>query len=336
MTASSGSFVAPDARPEARMDVFVGIDVAKIALDIARSDTRELLHVPNDADGFKTIIAQLLPLKPTRIVIEATGGLEQPLLDSLLDAGLSVARVNPGQVRHFAQALGVLAKTDAIDARVLVDFARQIDSRLAVKRSKVQSELDALVTCRRQLKESKVQQTNRLGSTFSKAARKSIGSVIHTLEKQIKALDKQITSIIDSNDDFKHMDKLLQSVPGVGAGVSSTLIAELTELGETGRRKLSALVGVAPFNNDSGSSTGKRSIRGGRTSLRSVLYMATLTAIRFNPVIKVFAERLQAKTKPGKVIIVACMRKLLSLLNAMIKENLLWTQLDAVKNAQTA
>ncbi len=230
----------------------------------------------------------------------------------------------------------MLAKTDAIDARVLVEFARQIDSRLAVKRSQVQSELDALVTCRRQLKESKVQQTNRLGSTTSKAARKSIGSVIHTLEKQIKTLDKQIASIIDSNDDLKHMDKLLQSVPGVGAGVSSTLIAELNELGETGRRKLSALVGVAPFNKDSGSSTGKRSIRGGRTSLRSVLYMATLTAIRFNPVIKVFAERLQAKTKPGKVIIVACMRKLLSLLNAMIKENLLWTQLDAVKNAQTA
>jgi len=315
--------------------VFVGIDVAKLTLDMARSDSRQVLHVPNDPAGFQTILAALAPAAPTRIVLEATGGLEQPLLDALLDAGLPVARANPGHVRHFAQAHGVLAKTDAIDAAVLVEFARQVEPRLAVKRSEKQTELDALVTCRRQLKDSKTQHTNRLGSTGSKPARKALGAVISTLEKQIEALDKQIAEIIDSNDDFKHLNTLLQSVPGVGPGLAASLIAELSELGETGRRPLSALVGVAPFNQDSGKFRGKRAIRGGRSSLRSVLYMATIAAIRFNPIIKIFAARLTLKAKPGKVVIVACMRKLLSLLNAMIRDNLPWTKLNVVTHAQT-
>jgi transposase len=314
--------------------VFVGIDVAKLALDMARSDSGEVLHVPNDPKGFQTIVDALASARPTRIVLEATGGLEQPLLDALLDAGLPVARVNPSHVRYLAKGLGILAKTDAMDAGVLVEFARKAEPRLAVKRSEKQTELDALVTCRRQLKESRTQQTNRRGATSSKLARKAINSVILTLDKQIKSLDRQIAAIIDSDDNFKHLDTLLQSVPGVGPGLSATLIAELSELGETGRRQLSALVGVAPFNQDSGKVKGKRAIRGGRTALRCVLYMAALAAMRSNPVIKAFALRLKAKSKPGKVIVVACMRKLLSLLNAMIRDHLTWNQLNVVKHAQ--
>lgn len=316
--------------------LFVGIDVAKLHLDIARSDTTKVLHLPNSTEGFKSLIATLAPLQPTRIVIEATGGLEQPLLDALLDAQLPVARVNPGNVRYFAKAHGILAKTDAIDAGVLVEFARLVDSRLAEKRTEKQTELDALVTCRRQLKESRTQQTNRLGTTTSKTARKALHSVLHTLEKQIKSLDRQISAIIDGDDDFKHLDTLLRSVPGVGPGLSASLIAELSELGETGRRELSALVGVAPFNKDSGKFTGKRIIRGGRTTLRCVLYMATIAAMRFNPLIKAFADRLALKSKPAKVIIVACMRKLLTLLNAIIRDNLPWEKLNVVLNAKTA
>jgi len=324
------------ATPPASPQVFVGIDVAKDALDMARSDTGELLHVPNDPAGFASLLAALIPARPACIVIEATGGMEQPLLEALLDAGLPVARVNPAHVRHLAKALGILAKTDAIDAAVLVEFARKAEPRLAVKRSKVQGELEALVTCRRQLKTSKVQQTNRLGATTSKPARKAIQAVVYVLEKQIKALDKQIEARIDSDDDFRQMNQLLQSVPGVGQGLSSALIAGLAELGETGRRELSALVGVAPFNKDSGKSRGKRAIRGGRAALRCVLYMATLASMRSNPIIRAFASHLKAKSKPPKVVIVACMRKLLSLLNAMVRDNLSWQQLNVVKHAQTA
>jgi transposase len=331
--ATSPSPIAP-AAPQTS-PVFVGIDIAKVALDVARSDTRQVLHLPNDPAGFKTLIATLARARPLRIVIEATGGLEQPLLDALLDAGLPVARVNPGNVRHFAKAHGILAKTDAIDAAVLVEFARLVEPRLAEKRSKQQTELDALVTCRRQLKESKTQQTNRLGVTLSKPARKALSMVIHALEKQIKTLDKQIARILDSDDDFKQTNALLRSVPGVGPGLAASLIAELSELGDTGRRALSALVGVAPFNKDSGACQGRRAIRGGRASLRCVLYMATIAAMRFNPIIKAFADRLALKAKPGKVIIVACMRKLLSLLNAMIRDNLPWEKLHVVLIAKT-
>lgn len=318
----------------APQQLFVGIDVAKLALDMARSDTGQVLHIPNSPEGFKTIITALVPARPARIVVEATGGLEQPLLDALLDAGLPVARVNPGNVRHFAKAHGILAKTDAIDAGVLVEFARRVESRLAEKRPQNQTELDALVTCRRQLKESKTQQTNRLGATTSKTARKAINAVIHILDKQIKALDQQINDLIDSDDDFKHLDSLLRSVPGVGPGLSAALIAQLSELGETGRRELSALVGIAPFNKDSGAYKGKRAIRGGRATLRCVLYMATLAAMTWNPIIKAFAARLALKSKPGKVVVVACMRKLLSLLNAMIRDNLPWNKLNVVLNAK--
>jgi transposase len=312
--------------------IFVGIDVAKDKLDLARSDSAQILTVANDPASIGRIVDSLRQAHPTTIVVEATGGLEQSVLNALLDAALPVALVNPGHVRHFARGIGILAKTDAIDARVLVEFARLASPRLATKRSANQTELDALVTCRRQLTHVRTEQTNRRHGTSSKSARKAIDAVIKTVNKQIEDLDRQIRRLIESDDDLDSIDKLLRSVPGVGDVLSATLLAELNELGSTDRGRISALVGVAPFNCDSGYMKGKRSIRGGRTSVRSVLYMATIVAIRFNPVISRFAERLQKAGKLSKVTITACMRKLLTLLNAMIRDNLRWDQLNVVKN----
>ena len=313
--------------------IFVGIDVAKDRLDLARSDQSDTLTVANDPAGIRGLVETFHSAVLAAIVVEATGGLERPLVDALLDAGLPVAVVNPGRVRHFAKAMGILAKTDAIDARVLMDFARKAAPQLAAKRSKSQAELDALVTCRRQLLQVRTEQSNRLQTTTSTQAKKAIQAVLKTLDKQITSLNDQIAKLIASDDDMNHQYQLLKSVPGVGAVTSSTLLAELRELGTTDRRQISALAGVAPYNRDSGRSRGKRSIHGGRASVRSALYMATITAIRCNPIIKTFAQRLQKAGKLPKVIIVACMRKLVSILNVMLKENIKWDQLNLVKNA---
>lgn len=335
MTHDSSQVVSP--QPVSFL--FAGIDVAKDKLDLARSDTGELLTFPNDAHGIGRIVALLATARPARIVVESTGGLERPLLEALLDADLPVALVNPGRVRHFAIGIGILAKTDPIDASVLMEFARLAEPRLAQKRSDNQAELDALITCRRQLTAARTEQANCRLSTRSASAQKSIDTVLKTLDKQIELLEQKIRKLIDSDDDFKHLDRLLRSVPGVGPVLSSTLLGELHELGSTDRRQIGALVGVAPFNRESGTFKGKRSIRGlrraqssrGRTQVRCVLYMATLAAIRFNPVLRNFAQRLGTTGKASKTIIVACMRKLLTLLNAMIRDNLTWTELHVVK-----
>jgi transposase len=251
----------------------------------------------------------------------------------MVDAGLPVALVNPGRVRHFAIGLGILAKTDPIDARVLSRFAELASPRLLEKRTENQAAIDALVTCRRQLISVRTAQTNRQSITANKAALKAIDKVLKTLNLEIQALELQIHKLIESDDDLEGKARRLQDVPGVGAVLTSTLLAELRELGTNDHRRISALVGVAPFANDSGPRTGKRSIRGGRLEVRSTLYMATLSAMRFNPVLKVFAARLRAAGKMPKVIIVACMRKLLTLLNAMIRDNLTWQELNVVKNS---
>jgi transposase len=312
---------------------FVGIDVAKEHLDLARSDTGELLTVSNDQPGIRRIIELLKAASPKCIVVESTGGLERPVLEAMLDAHLPVALVNPVRVRYLAIGIGILAKTDPIDAGVLMEFGRLAEPRLAKKRSANQVELDDLITCRRQLTAARTAQANARLTTRSKDAQRSIDAVLQTLDKQIESLDQKIRKLIDSDDDFKHLDRLLQSVPGVGPVLSSTLLAELRELGTTDRREIGALVGVAPFNRDSGTFRGKRSIRGGRVSVRCVLYMATLAAIRFNPILRTFAERLSKAGKSAKVIIVACMRKLLGLVNAMVRDNLMWSELNVVKNA---
>jgi transposase len=265
-------------------------------------------------------------------VVEATGGLEAPLVEALLEAHLPVAVVNPGRVRYLAKAMSILAKSDAIDAHLLCTFAEKAEPRLAQKRSANQAELDALITCRRQLSGARTAQGNCRLTTRSGSAIKSIDAVLKTLDKQIELLDKKIRQLIDADDDFKHIDRLLRSVPGVGPVLSATLLAELSEIGATNRRRLSTLVGVAPFNNDSGVFKGARSIRGGRAQVRNVLYMGALTAIRCNPVLRIFAQRLRDKGKCAKVVIVACMRKLLGLLNAMVRDNLQWNQLAVVRH----
>jgi transposase len=313
---------------------FAGIDVAKAKLDLARSDTGEILTVNNDSEGIRRIVDSLRAAAPNMIVIESTGGLERPMLDALLEADLPVALVNPRNVRHFAIGIGILAKSDPIDARVLVEFAKLATPRLAEKRSANQVELDALITCRRQITQLRAIQFNRRGTTTSKAALKTIDAVLKALGKEIEKLDKKIRALVESDDDFDSTDKLLRSVPGVGAVVSATLLAELKELGSTDRRRVSALVGVAPYNHDSGTMKGQRSIFGGRASVRSVLYMATVTAIRCNPVIRAFAERLEKLGKAKKVQIVACMRKLLGFLNVMIRDQLSWNQLNVVKTLE--
>jgi transposase len=310
---------------------FVGIDVAKAKLDLARSDTGKMTTVNNDLHGIAAIVDSLRCTPPQVIVIESTGGLERPLLEALLDAHLPVALVNPRNVRHFAMGLGILAKSDAIDAAVLVEFAKLATPRLAEKRSAHQAELDALVTRRRQITELRATELNHRTAAAGEAARRSIDTVLRTFAKQVENLDKKIRALIESDDDFDATDKLLRTVPGVGAVVSATLLAELKELGGTDRRRISALVGVAPYNHDSGTLKGQRCIGGGRASVRSVLYMATVTAIRCNPLIKAFAQRLDKLGKAKKVQIVACMRKLLGFLNVMVRDRLTWDQLSVVK-----
>lgn len=311
--------------------ILVGIDVSKDKLDTARSDTGEIVTLANNERGIAKMVDALRAAAPSLIVIEATGGYEQPALEAMLDAGLPVALAQPAHVRHMAKALGILAKTDAIDARVLVTYARHASPRLAEKRSKNRVELEALVTCRRQLIQVRTEQLNRLGSTRAKAARRAVQAVLDAINKQIKDLDEQIRALIESDDDMNRWDRIVRSVPGVGAVVSATLIAELAELGALGRAPISALVGVAPFNRDSGRHRGRRAIRGGRPSVRSALYMAAVTAIRCNPIIRAFAQRLKQAGKPNKVVIVAAMRKLIAIINAMIRDRVEWNQLKVVQ-----
>lgn len=241
----------------------MGIDVSKEFLDIARSDQPHPWRLANDKPGIRKLVSSLLASPPRCIVIESTGGLERPLIDALLDADLPVALVNPGNVRHLAKGLGFLAKTDAIDARVLARFAELATPRLLEKRSKTQTEFEALVACRRELVESRTEHLNRLGTTSNKLAQKAIRAVLATLDKQIAKLEKQIRDHIDSDDQWKHLDELLQSAPGAGEGTSATLLAELPELGQESNRRIVALVGLAPMNRDSGRFKGKRSIQGG-------------------------------------------------------------------------
>jgi transposase len=311
--------------------LFGGIDVAKDKLDLKLTGDGPVLTVCNDAAGIARLVEVFRAAPPTLIVVEATGGLERPLLDALLDAALPVARVNPGQVRHFAQALGLLAKTDGIDAAALEHYARLLAPRILEKRSEKHVELEALVTCRRQLLHVRTEQSNRLGQTRSKPARRAIEAVLKTLDRQVGSLDAQIHKLIESDDDLDDLDKLLRSVPGVGPVLSSTLLCEMSELGTLDRRQAASLLGVAPFNRDSGRSKGKRAIRGGRASVRGVMYMSAVCAIRHNPILKSFAERLRAAGKLPKVIIVAAMRKLVSILNAMVRDHLSWEQLELVK-----
>jgi len=333
--------MAPAAPPPPPGPV-VGIDVAKDTLDVARAlapadaPGAPVTTVANAPDAIAALVRDLAAARVALVVLESTGGLERPALDALLDAGIPVALVNPGRVRHFALGLGVLAKTDPIDARTLAWFGLLAAPRLAVKRSAAAAQLQALVVCRRQLVATRVQLTNRRAATAAAAPRRALDKVLATLEAQVADLDRQVRALVDADDEFRDLDRRLQSVPGVGPTLAATLAAELRELGDTTAKRAAALVGVAPFNRDSGTRRATRSIRGGRTSVRCALYMATLAAARFNPVIRAFADRLKAAGKAGKVWVVACMRKLLGLLNAMVRDGLTWDELDVVKRFAAA
>jgi transposase len=305
-------------------NTFVGIDVSKDRLDVFVLHPQAKFHCSNDRPGIAGLIEKLAPLAPALIVLEATGGYERRACADLAQAGLPVALVNPRQVRDFARATGLLAKNDRIDAALLARFGLQLQPRLKSRPSPQQELLAELVVRRRQLTAMRATEAMRFQQAVSKPARKSIQKLIKALDQQLSELDDNIADLIASDEHFSHTDEIIQSVPGVGPATSACLIAQLPELGRLNRQQIAALAGLAPFAHDSGKFRGQRSIWGGRASVRCALYMATLTAKRCNPVIRRFAQRLELEKKKFKVVITACMRKLLVLLNAIVKTNTPW------------
>ena len=305
------------------MDCFVGIDVAKATLDLALEPGGEVWSVTNDGAGVQELVSRLVPLAPTLIVLEATGGFEAAAVAAIASAGLPVVVANPRQVRDFAKACGRLAKTDAIDARILARFAERVRPAPRPLPTEAAQLLDALLTRRRQLVEMLTAETNRLGLA-RRPVRRDISAHIRWLERRLGDVDGELAAAIQASPVWRAKDDLLQSVPGVGRVLSLTLLAELPELGRLSRREIAALVGVAPLNRDSGQRRGKRLVWGGRAPVRAVLYMGALAATRANPVIRGFYERLRTSGKPFKVALTACMRKLLTILNAMVRHDTCW------------
>ena len=308
---------------------YIGVDVAKDSLEIALGPEAKTFSVPNDRVGLGQLLKQLPEPGTCVVILEASGGFECMPIAELLQAGHAVALVNPRQVRDFAKGIGVLAKTDPLDARVLARFGEVVKPRCLEVPNGPLGELQQLVERRRQLIDLRTAESNRLKQASSKPTRKSIQDVLKTLEKQVKSIEDQIGKLIRDHDDWQHKVNLMTSVPGVGTTTAATLLADLPELGQLNRQEIAALVGVAPFNHDSGLLVGTRSIRGGRTSVRNALYMAALSAKRCNEHIRPFAERLAQSTpgrsgKKAKVILTACMRKLLVILNTMLKNNTPW------------
>lgn len=303
---------------------FIGIDVSKEHLDVASSENWTL-RVANDAAGHAQLCERLKGEPPKLIVMEATGGLERCLAVALAAQELPVRVVNARLVRHFAKASGLLAKTDRIDAQVLVRFgqAMRLEAREPVSEQLL--ELQALVIRRRQLVEMLTMERNRL-STAHKSVKPQVLRTVKWLEKQLASNDTDADEALRACGVWREKVELLESVPGIGRVISLSLVATLPELGTLNRRQISALVGVAPFNRDSGQVRGRRSIYGGRFAPRRALYMAALVGVRHNAVLKGFYQRLRAAGKPGKVALVACMRKLLTILNVMVRENTAWNQ----------
>lgn len=306
------------------VESFVGIDVSKDTLDVRLEPLGESLHVNNDEAGISRIRKRLQEMHPTLIVMEATGGLQTRLASELMAGGLPVAVINPRQARDFAKACGQLAKTDRVDAAMLCAFAKAIRPPVRALKDEATQELDALVTRRHQLVGMRVQESLRLNTAPSPALRKSVKKHIDWLDKQIAGIDTDLSQRLRSSEAWRVKDDLLQSIPGIGAVTTLTLLAKCPELGQLNRREIAKLTGVAPLSNDSGKHHGKRFIWGGRADIRAVLYMATLSAKRCNPAIKAFAERLKEAGKPPKVVVVACMRKLITIMNTMLRNKEPW------------
>lgn len=309
--------------PTTSTPVWVGLDVAKGHLDAAILPSQTRLHVPNDDSGHATLVATLRTAAPTLIVLEASGGYETAVASALALAGLPVAVVNPRQVRDFARALGYLAKTDALDALVLARFAERVQPTPRPLADAEAADLAALVARRRQLTDMLVAERNRL-ALARPPVRKRLREHVRWLEAHLTEVDAEIADRIRRSPLWRDRDHLLQSVPGLGPRTSSVLLASLPELGTGSGHALAALVGLAPFNVDSGQWRGRRTTWGGRADVRAALYMATLVATRCNPVCRAFYRRLLTAGKPKKVALVATMHKLLLILHAMVKHSTPW------------
>lgn len=305
-------------------EIWVGVDIAKARIDVALRPMDEVFSISNDEGSLKELANRLTTLKPERVVLEASGGLEVAVVALLSSCGLPVVVVNPRQVRDFARATGTLAKTDPLDAQVLAWFGEALRPEVRALKDEETQALEALLNRRRQLVEMLTAEKNRLGAERSRAVRRDIKTHIRWLERRLKDIDNDLSGAVKSSPVWRVRDDLLQSVPGVGRVLSLSLMAQLPELGTLSGRKISALVGVAPFNRDSGTLRGRRTVWGGRGELRAVLYMGTLSATRSNPAIRAFYQRLVAAGKPHKVAMTACMRKLLVILNAMVRDQRAW------------
>lgn len=315
--------------------MLIGIDVAKVELVVAARPAEERWTVANDERGLRTLVERLRQQPPELIVLEATGGYELLCVAALSAAGLPVVVVNPRQVRDFAKATGQLAKTDRINADILALFAERVRPAVQPLPDAEAQELDALLARRRQLLEMLQAERNRLGQVFGRGKRpvkKSLKSHITYLERELRITDTDLAQLVRQSPAWRERDDLLQSVPGVGRVLSLTLLADLPELGRLSRRQIAKLVGVAPLSRDSGTLRGHRFVQGGRASVRAMLYMGALVATRRNRLIREFYLRLLAAGKAKKLALVACMRKLLTMLNTMVRTNQRWSA-DHVSSA---
>ena len=304
--------------------LYVGIDVSKATLDVAILPMGRHFAVSNDEAGIDELLGGFEDLKPTLVVLEASGGYERAVAAAIAASGIAVCVLNPRQTRDFARATGKLAKTDALDAKALARFAEAVRPEPRALPDEEAEEFSAILARRRQIVQMMTAEKNRLGVATSKAVARRIEAHVRWLEKELSRTDRDLDEAIEGSPAFKENEALLRSVPGVGPVLCRTLLAELPELGSLAPRELSALVGVAPLNRDSGTLRGRRAVWGGRARVREALYMGALVATRYNPHIKGFYERLVAAGKPKKVALVACMRKLLVILNALLRDRTPW------------
>jgi transposase len=310
--------------PDLREGIFVGIDVAKDALDLGFTSSQKVDRFANDAAGIGGVVNRLLQVSPRSIVIESTGGYEASLVEALYDAGLPVAVVNPRLVRDFARGFNQLEKTDTLDARLLAAYGQVYNPRLFKMPDKTRRKLTSFNKRRDQLIRARNAELSRLDHARDEWTRQSLGRSLAFYDQQIQEIERERDERIASDESLRKQRDLLMSFKGIGEVVSATLLASLPELGTLNRQKISKLVGLAPLNRDSGKSRGQRKIKGGRSEVRQKLYMATLSATRYNPALRVFYRRLLANGKPKKLAQTAVMRKILIILNQMIRENKPW------------
>jgi len=301
----------------------IGIDISKKTLDVS-FNAKKTASYPNDLKGFKQLLNAISDKNMTRVAMEATGGYERPLVKFLQEKGVAVSVVNAKRVRDYAKALGKLAKTDKIDSHVIRLFSDAINPEITKKQSDSQQSLDALNLRRNQLVKQRSMEKQHIETVTNKDSKRSINRTKKFLDKEINQVEKKINELIESDKSIQEKINRLATMKGIGPVVALTFVAELPELGTLNNKEISALVGVAPFCRDSGTMRGKRTIWGGRAQVRSVLYMAALSAVRYNPAIKIFYDRLISKGKPKKTALVACMRKIITMANSMIKNNTDW------------